>query len=131
MQRRRFIIAVSGFLAIPGNWINRQSGGHALQTRQPPLLEDLKKLFADLDSAMNIGRAYLGSCKSNNLMAHLLHGLDIDPHASRRFNKTAFQLLRQKDFNESNTVLVHGWLMARSEVSACALLALLHKGRST
>jgi hypothetical protein len=130
IKRRRLFFAASGFLAIPGGLFGRLAIAPDTQSEYAPLMRDLRELFADIDAALGIGEAYLNSCTSHDLTARLLHGAGVEPRRPWRVNKADFQALRDKDFEASDTILVQGWLMARAEVCACALLAHLCKGQS-
>jgi hypothetical protein len=124
MKRRNFtffiIAIVSGATA---KWIERPRSGLLLTAENASLIAGLKNLFVDVETAADVGEAYLRSFTGNDLPGHLLAGVGIDPQTPRALQSAEFHRQRQKDFQDGETVVLEGWLMARSELCACALLA--------
>ena len=81
-------------------------------------------LFNHRDSAIAIGQRYL-SCYPDDgapgeLAADLHRASGGDPVAAR----TALRARVRQDFERGDTVLLEGWVLARSECHACAAVAL-------
>ena len=127
MKRRYALIAIASIPAISVQWLPRLLADKAGLDESVRLMRDLEGLFTDIATAIDVGETYLTSCGHPDVTKQLLHGIGIGPAAARSFDRKEFDLLRQKDFAQSNTLLVQGWLLARSELCACALLASLHR----
>jgi len=89
--------------------------------------------FAHPDSARAIGRAVLQARPDWHDPAHLAAGLLADrpqlagifsPRADRPAMAREVRQAIGEDFAAGSTVLVDGWLLARSEAKLCALAAL-------
>jgi hypothetical protein len=84
----------------------------------------LAHAFKHRDSAIAIGRRYLNSYPDDALPAVLARDLRRagagDPAAAR----AALRAQVRQDFEHGDTVLLDGWVLARSECRACAALAL-------
>jgi hypothetical protein len=78
-------------------------------------------VFKHRDSAIAIGRRYLDRYPDDALPAVLAeHANTGDPAAAR----SALRAGIRQDFERGDTVLLDGWVLARSECRACAALAL-------
>jgi hypothetical protein len=90
------------------------------------LRECLFGLFGDLDSARSIGKRYLALYPNGKDRALLLA-----EHIQIAQLRTSGELIkvlagkRELDFQNSKTVLIDGWILARTEVEVCALTVLL------
>ncbi len=86
----------------------------------------LVSLFSDLEAPLAVGRRYLELYPDEADRARLRAGL-IGP--ARPLDREALRarLARRcgQDFRDGNTVIVDGWVLARTEARACALAALL------
>ncbi len=84
----------------------------------------LAAIFEHLDSAVAIGRRYLSRYPderaSRALAAELQRASGHDPAAAR----TDLRARVRRDFERGDTVLLDGWVLARSECHACAAIAL-------
>jgi hypothetical protein len=80
--------------------------------------------FKHPESAIAIGRRYLDRYPDDTLPATLARGLRTagasDPAAAR----LALRARVRGDFERGDTVLLDGWVLARSECQACAAVAL-------
>ncbi len=124
MKRRNFILSVvAGLSIIATKWHSRSGNKHAAGPDRALLVSGLTELFSDVKTATDVGELYLRTYSGNVSLAHLLSGVGIDPQSSRVLSSADFHSRRQRDFQEGQTVLINGWLMARSELCACALLA--------
>ena len=88
---------------------------------------ELEAMFSDVESAYAVGCRYLGLADAERDLAALLKtaGLNsIDPNTPVR---SAIQLQRQDDFRTGNTLILDGWVLAKAEVSVCAVLVLCHR----
>jgi hypothetical protein len=149
MKRRDFIgmaaVGAAGVVA-PGATANETSLARVLA--QPRLLD----VFHDKRFVRAIGRSYLEQLPAENDAAFLVReiaGQALDSEFARTGSREAFATdtprhshpgaagdtavrLRAKieeqvrrDFDEGRTVLVDGWILARTEARQCALCALL------
>jgi hypothetical protein len=96
-----------------------------LQPRPQPAPDaDLALIFKHRQSAIAIGRRYLsrypGEAVPQRLAEDLRRAGAGDPAATRR----ALRARVREDFERGETVLLDGWVLARSECQACAALAL-------
>lgn len=94
------------------------------------LAADLAALVGRRESAERIGRRYLATLSADIGRLHLLGAspmLRRVVRATRREPQAAARLLRQgidDDFRRADTVVVDGWVLARTEARLCALIAL-------
>lgn len=86
-------------------------------------------LFSDRRGAREIGRRYLAQFPEESdprrLEANLLRRED---RLSAARMRARLAERRRNDFAAGRTVLINGWILAQSEVRACALLAVLPRG---
>lgn len=80
------------------------------------------ELFGDLDSARQIGRAYLEQAPAEARRDRLVASLQavLPPTASRE----QLQRRLRQDFAEGRIVNVHGWVLSHTEARLCGLAAL-------
>lgn len=94
------------------------------------LAPDLAALVGRRESAERVGRRYLAMLPADIDRSHLLETSPMLRHAARatqREPQAAARLLRQgidDDFRRADTVVVDGWVLARTEARLCALIAL-------
>jgi hypothetical protein len=118
MKRRQF------GLAILGGSLLGLSGLSEMLSANPVSVE--ASLFTHHHSAIALGKHYLTlypeEANYEWLTTQTLHRLpaNTEPHAIKK----ALKIQRQKDFYDGNTVMVEGWVLSRTEVRLCALLAL-------
>lgn len=131
MTRRKFLLSAtlmgtlfglvscSSLLASLG--FSREHG-----TTVPEIRPWLFGLFGDLDSAQSLGKRYLDLYPQEAQRALLLaaHIQSAQPRTSSELKKMLARE-RELDFRTSRTVIIDGWLLARTEVEACALTILL------
>lgn len=107
MGRRPFLMALAASLFLPA----------AAGIRRP----DLARLLGwPADSARAVGRAYLATAPAEAALAAealgpLLAARPLWPVLRRRIGE---------DFTSGDTVMVDGWVLARTEARLCALCAL-------
>lgn len=88
-------------------------------------------LFKDPEGAAAVGRRYLALYPEDadaDRLTSILFDRAVPPGASADALRATLSRRRQRDFAEGETVVVDGWLLARSEARACALSALLQRG---
>ena len=89
---------------------------------------DIELLFNDSDSAREIGKYYLHSSANVINFEKLAKDAYLYRLESKRFLsvkrlKKEMSAIFKEDFHEGNTVIVNGYVLARSEASLCGLLA--------
>ena len=124
MKRRSFIaVSVVGIVHLAATRAAPRGEGIVSAPIRVPLAEGLAEIFGDIKAAVLIGEVYLQRYPDEGHLARLLSGVGIDPRTPAAFNAARFHRRRQQDLRDGNTLLLDGWLMARSELCACALLA--------
>jgi hypothetical protein len=85
-----------------------------------------RDLFTDLDPPAAIGRRYLQDCPQEGDCAFLHKAItgETQPRDAREL-RTLLAQKRERDFRNGDTAIVDGWVLARTEVRVCALIALL------
>ena len=130
MTRRQFLLStgsVGTFFCLSDSYwtlrlpFSRDSEVIFVETRRC-----LFELFTDLDAARFLGKRYLDLYPQETRQALLLaaHIETAQIRTSKRLRKL-LALRRERDFRNGEMVIVDGWLLARTEVEACALTALL------
>lgn len=94
-----------------------------------PLAGWLKTMLADLDSARQVGRAYLTAAPAEADRDRLLAQLfpQLEPGAAADGStawRESFSSRCRQDFADGQTVQVDGWVLSLTEVRLCALAAL-------
>jgi hypothetical protein len=120
MTRRGVLLAVmTGLLAAAGRRLGRSDpeAGAVLP------VQGLAELFTDLEAAAAVGAAYLRTLEGDDPLARLLAGAGVEPQAPLKVRVAQFHERRRQDFLKGETVLIDGWILARSELCACGLLA--------
>jgi len=88
-------------------------------------LADISALFPSLAAAAKLGRQYLREAGADKSREVLLEELGLAPAGRHRADTlTAIRERRHADFFAGALVTIDGWVLARSEAAACALLAL-------
>lgn len=120
LGRRTFLLAAMAAAAVFG----RGAPAWPRPTPEPAPDAGLALVFKHPDSAIAIGRRYLGrypdGAASQALADELSRAGAGDPAAVR----AALRARVRQDFERGDTVLLDGWVLARSECQACAALAL-------
>lgn len=142
MNRSRFIrtVCAAGSLITIAPWLLSASAtgappGVARRARHLShhvLRSRVAGLFGSPASAARIGAEYLRQypdcAEWPRLMADA--GIDIESALlNRRERAAAFAEARGRDFLAGHTVVLDGWVLARSEVACCGILAVLATGR--
>lgn len=89
-------------------------------------------LFGSPGSAAAIGAEYLRRFPDCSQWPRLLADAGVDLQTAglgRHERAAAFDDVRRRDFLAGHTVVLDGWVLARSEVSCCGILAVLEGGR--
>ena len=95
---------------------------------EPPAGAGLALAFKHRESAMAVGRRYLSRYPEDvrpRLLARDLRRAGAGDPATAR---SALRAQVRRDFERGDTVLLDGWILARSECQACAALALAAGG---
>lgn len=127
IKRRRFLVLVAGGLISTLALKVRQAfSGAILESATPPraIVADLDQLFADPDSARAVGRRYLELHPEHADLQVLLNGARLGSDIHRSLLKEALDHQRRQDFLRGDTIVLDGWLLARSEIYVCTILAL-------
>lgn len=132
MTRRGFLFAfIGGLLVAAGTRFNRTRGNSAASFERTLLVSGLTDLFEDVEAAVVVGEAYLRTLEGDDVLGHLLFGAGIEPRTPRMLRPAAFHRRREQDFLDGKTLLMEGWIMARSELCACGLLAISQRNWRT
>jgi hypothetical protein len=94
-----------------------------------PVVAKLRSLVSDPVGARCIGQIYLGQALAENDPTHLasliLSSLGLTSQDSLRFQRGALSKLFgtavRADFAAGRTVVLHGWILSRTEARVCAL----------
>ncbi|MFC6671849.1 hypothetical protein [Marinobacterium aestuariivivens] len=134
MQRRQFLLFIlGGGMGVPGLCSGQTLGRSAPAPESRLSLQSIEtaieQLLFDPAGARAIGRRYLERFPERANPALLLEhsGLAMrqnPPPGGGAGSKTAIDQRRRQDFLAGNTVILEGWILAQSEASLCALLAL-------
>ena len=130
MTRRKFLLSVTLMGTLFGlscsSWLVGLGFSREYGRTKQKLREGLFGLFGDLDSARSIGKRYLDLYPNGKDRALLLaERIQI---AQLRTSGELLKVLARKrelDFQNRETVLIDGWILARTEVEVCALTVLL------
>jgi hypothetical protein len=95
------------------------------KTRLESIKEALRALFSDVSAPKAIGDRYLKLHPEKGNLAMLLGDAGISEKMSARSCKQIVCTKRQQDFLRGETITLDGWILAKSEVSVCAMLALV------
>jgi len=124
LSRRRFILSLAAALAPVGlvgfAWTNFPALRRAA----------LESLLTDMSGARAIGVRYLALAPEEadraELAASLFSGFSEPPGSPIEFTRLRGTLAarRDRDFASGDTVVIGGWILARTEARLCALAAL-------
>lgn len=93
-----------------------------------PLGRWLGTMIADLDSARQVGRAYLAQVPAEadreRLLTQLFPRLDPGAEGGSADWRGSFAARCRQDFAEGQTVQVEGWVLSLTEARLCALASL-------
>lgn len=141
MNRSRFLRTIfqAGVSCAVAPWLLGASPTGALPAvaRRAPRLSRytlrsrVAGLFGSPDSAAEIGVEYLRQFPDCTQWSRLLAdaGVDLEtPRLDRHERAAAFDDVRRRDFLAGHTVVLDGWVLARSEVACCGILAVLEAG---
>jgi hypothetical protein len=94
---------------------------------QLPVFEaELRRLFSKPADAAEVGRRYLAAYPAKSSREALVADL-LETHAVCAANASSehvFSQWQQRDFSDGTVVQLDGWILARCEVSLCALVHL-------
>ena len=82
----------------------------------------LRPMFKNPKSAQVIGSRFLKDYSGNIEDLGLLEQIGVSVSDSNP--ELSFQKKREKDFLAGNTMNINGWVLAKSEICVCALIAL-------
>lgn len=132
MRRRKIIMVfITGLSGILTKWNYQAVNRKTSEPGRAPLVAGLTDLFSDPAAAIDIGKVYLRDWSGKELPACLLSGVGVSPSTPRYLSQTEFHRRRLRDFEEGKTLVIGGWIMARSELCACALLAYSQENQHT
>lgn len=90
------------------------------------LKRDLSLFLADVFDPRDIGEEFLAAHPGRIDATHLLAALDETPAPARAGGRVSrWRRRRRREFEREDVVVVNGWVMARAEAEACALLSML------
>lgn len=134
MKRRQLVLfllgGVIGALGLGGGQrLGRAAAAPAGPLSPGSIKTAIEPLFSDPESARALGRRYLERFPERANFALLLghSGLTVrhgQPPQGMDWSIAAIDQRRKQDFLAGHTVILDGWMLARSEASLCALLAL-------
>lgn len=124
LKRRGVMFGIAATLALgalPGmSWLRRGSAPKTLA----------EAIFSDLETARRVGMSYLAQaareCDAAVLAAELPAGCAVAPTSRQAFDelRQTIDAQRQRDFAAGDTVIIDGWILARTEARLCALTVL-------
>jgi len=124
MKRRGALLTIAAACipgVVSGTWLLRRGGA-------PKTMAEA--MFSDMGAARRIGTRYLAQytdeCDAHTLAGRLPAGCAIAP-ATPRHLAAARQIIdeqRARDFAAGDTVIIDGWILARTEARLCALATL-------
>jgi len=139
MKRRPFIQFIAGGAIGAVGFGGGQrpvSAAPAPEGQVPPesVEAGIARLFSDSESARSVGWRYLERFPEQASRERLLEDAGLaalpgdlpgdEPLLVGSLLKAALNQRREQDFLAGDTVILGGWILARSEASLCALLAL-------
>jgi len=128
IKRRGVLLGIAATLALgslPGinkgiSWLRRSNAPKTLA----------EAMFSDLETARMIGGCYLAQaaheCDAGVLAAELPAGCAAVPTSRQALDdiRKTIDAQRQRDFAAGDTVIIDGWILARTEARLCALTVL-------
>jgi hypothetical protein len=89
--------------------------------------EALAALLSDLSAPKAIGDRYLKLHPEKGNLAMLFAEAGLSEKMSARSCKEIIYTKRQQDFLRGETITLDGWILVKSEVGVCAILALVYR----
>jgi hypothetical protein len=118
MKRRQFSLAIFGGSLLGLTGLSNRLAANPISI--------VASLFTHHHSAIALGKHYLAlfpeEANYEWLTTQTLRRLPANTESQAL--KKALKRQSQKDFYDGNTVMVEGWVLSRTEVRLCALLAL-------
>jgi len=132
MQRRKFLIlsvlsAASSMISISSFSITYPMARNAYLIETVGLgaiQAKISKLFSDIKHAQSVGQRFLELHPDQAHLPLLLEGVGESGIDSPSFAVKDVDCLIREDFILGNTVLLDGWVLSRSELNLCAILAI-------
>lgn len=130
MTRRHFLLAATAIGTFSWLSCTHWFTGFRISADQTMPIANIKQhlleLFSDQDAPRLLGKRYLNLYPHHRTHAFLLAKRiqSVQPQTSMDLKK---MLTRQceSDFHSGKTVIIDGWLLAQTEVEACALTVIL------
>ncbi len=123
MLRRQFGLAAATLASLGV----RHASANTLRDGDSALNSEIKRLFSNPADAAEVGRRYLAAYPAKTSRAALLTDL-IETNSACAGGSCVsghpFARWQQRDFRDGAVVQLDGWILARTEVSLCALLYL-------
>lgn len=126
MTRRQFLLSgtliseVFASLTTPYG-LPRSHGAFVSSLTKARIEHSLRALFSDIDAARVLGMRYIDLYPSEAQRIVLLDKLFLSAPRTSRELKTIISLEREYDFQNNRTIIIDGWILARTEAEVCAL----------
>ena len=130
MTRRTFLLSFTGLSAssclIGSHWLTHLGFSQGSGKTVADIRRGLLGLFSDVETPRLLGKRYLELYPQEAQRALIL-ATQIQAVQTRTSDELRQLLARKRecDFQNGEMVIVDGWLLARTEVEACALTVLL------
>jgi len=129
MRRRKFLIlSALNSLSFFGTFgiLGSTSGikGLSYSTGLEVMQAKISSLFSDIGSAQSVGQRFIELYPDQANFALLLEGVGLRERAPTDFTTNDIDRLIREDFSSGHTVLIDGWVLAKTESNLCAILAL-------
>lgn len=125
MRRRTFIVAALATVIVPVcayTWYFFE--------KDPLIIPKELSRFCNFDQLLLIGKEYINKNSSENSKIILNEYLLMDRSGNKFKGNGKFELEKWldnkiiRDFNSNNFVIIHGWVISRTEAQQCALLSI-------
>jgi hypothetical protein len=130
MTRRKFLLSgtlitgVFASLTTPYG-LPRSRSARVFSLAKANIEHSLRELFSDIDAARGLGKRYMDLYPREAQRIVLLDKLLLSAPGTSRELKTIISREREYDFRDNRTIIIDGWLLARTEVEVCALTIML------